>query len=331
MFVVTLTVVALIFHASASRADFLGDSVAGSLALDDVPTVFTSGSPATVADPGTEFQFTGDQFELTADFSGNRGTTLDLQFVRTGPFGEAPNTTWIFSDLTCIADPSCTIVGIEDLGGTLVVQSATVTGPHAIEIKTAATSGGSANQGHQFRIVSSYAPVRRSQWAPNVGTLASDERPLGDLWTFVCKPGQRVSIFVDTKDDGDASASHLDPAVQLVDGAGALLGAGDDQSPCTYAPVCGFRCPRIVGAPCGPGKTHSIIVRDSGTATTTADTCSKGGGYELEVVVLDAGGVVVPEKKLGLGGAPAGKLPAWLASDKKTHGPALDDESVPRF
>src|SRR5437899_7942423 len=130
-------------------------------------------------------------------------------------------------------------------------------------------------------------PTVRSNHVPNVGALATGEQPLGDMWTFNCPPGGYVVASVDTKDDTDLGTSTLDPILELLDGNGAEIADGDDENTCTYAPVCGFRCPQLrdfasprsTHVACGdggPSGLHSLIVRDFGVSG-----CNGGGGYEL--------------------------------------------------
>jgi hypothetical protein len=177
-------------------------------------------------------------------------------------------------------------------------------------------------------------PIKRSNWVPNVGLLAGDEQPLGDLWTFTCPKDGTVSASVDTKDDLDTEQANLDPVLNLVDGLGNLRAAGDDEITCTFPPVCGFQCPQVVRILCGDTNPHSLIVRDYGNATITGDQCAGGGGYELTVTVFDSEGNPVEESKVALGGGPAGQVPAWaleLGLGIAPVGPAVDNGNVPRF
>jgi hypothetical protein len=182
-------------------------------------------------------------------------------------------------------------------------------------------------------------PTHRSNHVPNVGFLGGppgaapvdgnhgEEQPLGDMWTFFCPPGGHVVASVDTKDDTDQGTSTLDPILELLDGNGLELAFGDDENACTYAPVCGFRCPAIEAA-CGdggPGGLHSLIVRDFGPSG-----CNGGGGYELTVDVFDEFGSELSPDQVALGGGPARGVPDWaVAEGKAPVGPALDDENVP--
>ena len=172
---------------------------------------------------------------------------------------------------------------------------------------------------------------------PNVGALATGEQPLGDMWTFNCPPGGYVVASVDTKDDTDLGTSTLDPILELLDGNGAEIADGDDENACTYAPVCGFRCPQLrdfasprsTHVACGdggPSGLHSLIVRDFGVSG-----CNGGGGYELTVDVFDASGSQLSQEEVALGGGASRGVPEWaLVEGKAVVGPALDDENVPR-
>lgn len=173
--------------------------------------------------------------------------------------------------------------------------------------------------------------IQRSNWVPNVGDLRAGEQPLGDLWTFRCPQGGSVRATVDTKDDTDDGASDIDPVLVILDGQGDVIGLGDDEDACTYAPVCGFRCPSVE-ADCGESGRHSIVVRDFGAATGPDPACQGGGGYELSLEVLDAGGEPLSEQQVKLGGGPRKirPLPIWLHdAGAAPLGPALDDEDVP--
>jgi hypothetical protein len=173
-------------------------------------------------------------------------------------------------------------------------------------------------------------PIIRSGWVPNVGQLATGEQPLGDLWTFECPAGGTVTASVDTKDDRDTGQANLDPILELLDGTGQLVAAGDDNLVCTYPPVCGFECAQVVRVLCGADNPHSLLVRDFGVGSTTGITCAGGGGYQLTVEVLDPYGKSVPADSVRLGGSPRRYVPAWaLEEGKAPVGPALDDEAVP--
>jgi hypothetical protein len=169
-------------------------------------------------------------------------------------------------------------------------------------------------------------PFHRSNWVPNVGQLnVPDEQPLGDLWTFRCPKGSTVTASVDTKDDTDTAQSDIDPVLLVIDGAGNVLAEGDDEFTCSYAPVCGYQCPRVENVVCGDGR-HSIIVRDFGAAGAL---CQEGGGYNLTVEVFDASGQ--SSSQIELGGGPRRNVPQYaLEFGKAPTGPALDDEDVPR-
>ena len=168
---------------------------------------------------------------------------------------------------------------------------------------------------------------------PNVGDLGPTQEPLGDLWTFKCPPGGSVRVAIDTKDDTDDAASEIDPVLVILDGQGIVVGFGDDEDACSYPPVCGFRCPSA-RADCGQPGRHSIVVRDFGAVDGAGPACEQGGGYELSVEVVDAGGqpLTDPEEvKLGGGARKTRSLPGWLrALGNAPVGPALDDEDVPK-
>lgn len=174
----------------------------------------------------------------------------------------------------------------------------------------------------------------RSGWVPNVGVLGPGEYPLGDLWTFTCPAGGSGSVFVDTKDDLDTGESCVDLTAYVVSNAGTLLGFGDDNAPCTYAPVCGYSCPSFSFSGCD-GQKVSVVVRDFGTATTTGTNCNKGGGYVLHLSVFKSNGVQLTPAAIALGGGPSRFVPPWAKTalgipPGSENGPALDDEDVPQ-
>jgi hypothetical protein len=175
-------------------------------------------------------------------------------------------------------------------------------------------------------------PISRSNWVPNVGQLnVEGEQPLGDLWTFTCLRGGTVNVSVDTKDDTDAAQADIDPVLLVVDGAGNLLAFADDDTSCTYPPVCGFACPSVTALACGSDGEHSVIVRDFGAADATGTPCQEGGGYNLVVEVFTADGSQLPEPLVDLGGGPRRAVPRYaLDLGKAPTGPALDDEDVPQ-
>ena len=146
---------------------------------------------------------------------------------------------------------------------------------------------------------------------------------------------------MDNKDDTDNAQSDIDPVLLVVDGAGNLLAFADDDTTCTYPPVCGFQCPSVT-VTCGEGdsdgnrhesggKPHSIIVRDFGAADATGTPCQEGGGYNLVVEVFKANGSQLSERRVDLGGGPKRDVPKYaLDLGKAPTGPALDDEDVPQ-
>jgi hypothetical protein len=174
----------------------------------------------------------------------------------------------------------------------------------------------------------------RSGWVPNVGELADGEFPLGDLWTFNCPTGGSGTLFVDTKDDTDTGQSCVDVTAYVVTDSGTLLGFGDDDAACTYAPVCGFSCPAFSFSGCDGNKV-SLVVRDFGTASNTGTFCNKGGGYVIHLAVFDKKGVQLTPAAIGLGGGPSRFTPVWARTalglpPGADQGPALDDEDVPQ-
>jgi hypothetical protein len=174
-------------------------------------------------------------------------------------------------------------------------------------------------------------PISRSNWIPNVGQLNQGEQPLGDLWTFRCPKGGTANVSVDTKDDTDTAQADIDPVLLVVDGAGNLLAFADDETGCSYPPVCGFNCPSVTAVACGSDGNHSVIVRDFGAADATGTPCQEGGGYALTVEVFGPGGRQLPQRIVDLGGGPRRQVPRWaLDLGKAPVGPALDDEDVPQ-
>lgn len=169
--------------------------------------------------------------------------------------------------------------------------------------------------------------IIRSSWVPNVGVLSDQEQPLGDLWTFECPEGGKITAAVDTKDDLDTGESTIDPILEVLDGTGSLLAVADDEVDCTYPPVCGFACPQVQEVPCGGANPHSLLVRDFGAA---GSGCTQGGGYELTLKVFDKWGGKVAEEKVQIGGGAKRNVPDWAVEEGKAPvGPALDDENVP--
>jgi len=182
----------------------------------------------------------------------------------------------------------------------------------------------------------------RSGWVPNVGNLYYTEyygeylgeQPLGDMWTFECPPGGWFELFVDTKDDTDydGGMSCLNPIAQVFNPDGEFIQPFCCQKQeCSYASVCAglYACPLLAG-PCAPrrGKT-SIVVRDE-WAPPSYELCSKGGGYELWLLVVDGRGRPISPTRVGLGGGAKRSVPPWAIGEGKApvH-PALDDENVP--
>lgn len=162
--------------------------------------------------------------------------------------------------------------------------------------------------------------IVRYNWVPDSSPFGPR---MGDLWTFVCPKGGRVSVEVDTIDDGSGTSS-IDPHVQIFDGHGGWLGSGHDEKPCWAPPVCGGGCPSV-SVPCGDGPLHSIIVKDFGAS----GPCTGGDEYQLIATVRDPGGNFMDERAIKFGGGPKRKIPAWINLDwPNMPGPALDDEGL---
>jgi len=161
--------------------------------------------------------------------------------------------------------------------------------------------------------------VANSVPAPN-GTVTQ----LGDGWTFKCPKGGTYSASVDTIDDDGEGNATLDPFFQVHDGTGLLVATQDDNVTCTFTPLCGFTCPSASGLPCGDKNPHLLRIGDN-----SGHTGCVGGGYELTLEVKDKNGVVLPPKKVKLGGGPNRKLPKWFDPGKgRKQGPLLDDEQI---
>lgn len=176
-------------------------------------------------------------------------------------------------------------------------------------------------------------------WVPNNGVLCSEDRSrglcstqtetyLGDMWTFRCPSGGTAFIWVDTKDDTDTVESCIDPVAHVFNSNGLLLASGDEDSTCSFLPVCGYQCPKF-GLACVGNRRYSVVVRDFGDATVTAEQCDKGGGYILHVTIFDRNGLRVKPHRVKLGGGPARAVQKWMKSRHPTKGPLLDDEAVP--
>lgn len=107
---------------------------------------------------------------------------------------------------------------------------------------------------------------------------------IGDEYTFIAIPGQRVNISVDTRDDTDEGTSNLDPVVILKDQNHNVVAYADDNASCSRAPVCGYACPSIasfqIPPTVPPNSKWTIVVRDFNGAGIPHCT---GGAYNLTV------------------------------------------------
>lgn len=172
---------------------------------------------------------------------------------------------------------------------------------------------------------------------------------IGDMWSFTCPPKGSVSIFVDTHPDNGAanfpdSTSNIDPVIEVVDGKGALLLTGeldpdrfvtaDEEEPCTFTPVCGWSCPKVVDLPCGHGNPHTLAIYSfpsfDDNTNATGVLCAGGGGYELILSAKNKKGKDLKEAALKLGGGAVRKIPRWAGGISKNE-PVLNDEGVPSF
>lgn len=333
-----LVLAALALGAGTARADLCSDSVGVRFAM------FPTTLPVQVACPGVELACAGPDLGLPGPcrFAIDLGTeTIRIEFTVLADYG--PGAAFTFSDLDCLVcngtvagtlataelsfvNASGFVPEVEISGDSVRVS---IAGPGVVRWKP----GEFIELRLRFEGDCPLPPVsHRSGWVPNVGVLGPGELPLGDLFLFTCPDGGAFRATVDTKDDLDASASCLDPVVEIYDGAGDLIAVGDDQLECTYPPVCGFGCPEVE-AVCGAPGLHSLVVRDYGTAAVGDEHCGKGGGYELTVEVSDAAGVPLAGDEIALGaGGPARDLPAWVRElGLSPTGPNLDDENVPSF
>ena len=163
--------------------------------------------------------------------------------------------------------------------------------------------------------------LTRYNWVPDVTTTL-----IGDMWTFVCPTGGSFNIYVDTA-NGSPTNSNLDLAFTVLDGNGVYVTSADDAFACFYPSACGYQCPSTSGyLPCGPGKTHSLLIYDTGAG---GGSCVGGGAYFLSIDVKDANSISLPERAVKLGGGPKRKLPAWAnPNGGNTYGPAFDDEGL---
>jgi hypothetical protein len=165
----------------------------------------------------------------------------------------------------------------------------------------------------------------RSNWIPSGGY---SDGAIGDLWTFICPPAGKVSIWVDTVDDTGNGKSNIDPAIEIVDRRGHLVALANNNAACTNTPVCASSpssCPRLFQVACGAGNPHSIVVY-----STPSTGCTGGGGYKLWVATRTSGGGVPSVGAVRLGGG-APRIAPTLAADIAKIPPALDNEGVPSF
>ena len=160
--------------------------------------------------------------------------------------------------------------------------------------------------------------ARRRNWMPSGNTSPV---LMGDLWSFKCPAGGFFAIFVDTMNDNSDGTSNLDPMLEVVDAKGNFLDFGDDNVGCTFAPTCGFACPSVGFNSCGTG-THTVAIAN------VPGSCNGGGGYKLELTVIDKKGNVLTDTKTGLGGGAKIKAPKWATGLGKTE-PVIDDSVVP--
>lgn len=166
--------------------------------------------------------------------------------------------------------------------------------------------------------------ITRRNWVPNPGPDALD-RPLGDMWTFLCPAGGKADLGVDTTTDTADGKAAIDPIAFVIDPNGTRIAIADDDTDCSIPPTCGFRCPRVHDVPCGDGGLFSIVVRG-----TTGSGCNGGGGYVLNLSVRNAAGEEVSDADIKLGGGARRKLPRWADPTRELRqSPALDDEGVP--
>jgi len=165
----------------------------------------------------------------------------------------------------------------------------------------------------------------RSNWIPSGGY---SDGAIGDLWTFNCPPTGSVSIWVDTIDDTGTGQSNVDPAIEVVDRLGHLVALANNNASCTNTPACASSpspCARVLGAACGTGNPHSLVVY-----STPSTICAGGGGYKLWVATATRLGRVSPSSAIGLGGGTQPIAPTWAADIAKIP-PAFDNEGVPSF
>ncbi|HYD50686.1 MAG TPA: lysyl oxidase family protein [Terriglobales bacterium] len=168
--------------------------------------------------------------------------------------------------------------------------------------------------------------VTRRNWVPDRGPDSLD-RPLGDMWTFVCPPGGSADVSVDTVADRSDGRSQIDPIVFVANSDGTGVTIADDEVDCSIESACGFRCPRLDNVPCGEGGVFSIVVRDHGSFNSA---CNGGGGYLLNVRVSNSQGEPLSDRDIKLGGGARRRIPRWADPTRAlSPAPALDNEGVP--
>lgn len=167
------------------------------------------------------------------------------------------------------------------------------------------------------------AEFNRVDWTPGGGFV-------GDTWTFQCPAGGSVFVAADAFADRpvaeDEFETGLDLVLEVFDGQGNLLAAGDDEFECAGAVACGAGCPALE-ATCGQGLTHSVVVRDAGVL----EGCEGGGAYALTLEVTSEEGRSLPNREVKLGGGVAQNLPAWIRRTGliNRRGPVIDDGLAP--
>ena len=166
------------------------------------------------------------------------------------------------------------------------------------------------------------AAITRVDWTPGGGLV-------GDLWKFRCPAGGSVSATVDTIPkiaiDDQNFVSGLDPRLQIFDGQGNLLAAGDDDVGCTVDTQCGAGCPEVTSALRPGGQPQHPGARQRGPAGVHRRRGLSPGhrGLERERSIPRSGGGEA-------GGGPARRLPPWLLQTDLigAQGPVVDNGSA---